>query len=121
MTSLSKFTSEAQLQNEIVIWFSDKYPHLYGSLFEINNNPRNIKEAMYRRGMGMVAGVSDLVLIANGKFAGIELKHPKTKHSKAHIEQQMNWGKHIISQGGYYIMSDNEIEIKEFITSLVSD
>jgi len=114
------FESEAKLQNHIVIWFSQQYPHLHGSLFEINNNPRNIKEAMYRRGMGMVSGVSDLVLIANGFFCGIELKHPKTKHSKAHIENQKRWGKHIVSQGGKYIMSESAEEIKNFIKSIVA-
>lgn len=121
MQNHSKFQNESQLQNAIVVWFSREYPHLYGSLFEVNNNPRNIKEAMFRRGMGMVAGVSDLVLIANNKVAGIELKHPKTKHSKAHIEQQQKWGLHIQSQGGYYIMSESEEEIKCFIKKIVEE
>jgi hypothetical protein len=113
------FDNENQMQNHIVIWFSQEYPKLYGSLFEVNNNPRNIREAMHRRGMGMVAGVSDLILIANGNFAGIELKHPKTKHSKDHIEQQKRWGYHLESQGGRYIMSDNVEEIKKFIKKIV--
>lgn len=107
------------MQNHIVIWFSQEYPQLYGSLFEVNNNPKDIREAMHRRGMGMVAGVSDLILIANNAFAGIELKHPKTKHSKAHIEQQKKWGAHITLQGGIYIMSDDVDEIKEFIKKIV--
>lgn len=113
------FSNESQLQNHIVIWFSQRYPNLHGSLFEINNNPRSLKEAMYRRGMGMVAGVSDLILIANSKFAGIELKHPSTKHSKDHLKQQRDWGEHVEKQGGYFIMSDNAEEIKEFIIKIV--
>ena len=117
----SKYKNESQFQNAIVVWFSREYPHLYGSLFEVNNNPKNIKEAMFRRGMGMIAGVSDLVLIANGKFAGIELKHPATKHAKSHIEQQLKWGMHVKEQGGYYIMSESEDEIKYFIKKIVEE
>lgn len=118
---IHQFDSESKLQNHIVIWFSQSYPHLHGSLFEINNNPKNIKDAMFRRGMGMVSGVSDLVLIASDSFAGIELKHPTTKHSKDHIENQKRWGRHIESQGGKYIMSDNAFEIKQFIISIVGN
>lgn len=116
---MQTFNSESQLQNHIVVWFSQTFPHLHGSLFEINNNPRNIKEAMYRRGMGMIAGASDLILIANNVVAGIELKHPTTKHTKSHLEQQLNWGKHIVSQGAKFLMSDNDEEIKEFICSII--
>lgn len=107
------------MQNHIVIWFSQNYPQHYGSLFEINNNPKTLKEAMFRRGMGMVAGVSDLVLFAKGIFAGIELKHPKTKHSKDHIAQQKKWGDYIVTQGGLYLMSDNIEEIKNFIDKIM--
>ncbi|MDA3818505.1 MAG: hypothetical protein PF486_14075 [Prolixibacteraceae bacterium] len=114
-----KYQNEKQFQGAIVLWFSQEYPELYGSLFEVNNSVYSLKHAMSRRAMGMVAGVSDLILIANGNVAGIELKHPKTKHSKAHIQQQTNWGKHIESQGGMYIMSDNEEEVKDFIISIV--
>ena len=113
-----EFRDEAHLQSEVVIWFSDKYPQLYGSLFEVNNNPNGIKDAMRRRALGMVAGVSDLILVACNTFAGIELKHTKTKHKKDHISKQLRWGEHVISQGGKYIMSNDIEEIKEFISFL---
>jgi|SRR5690554_656448 len=116
-----KYENEKQFQNAIVMWFSHEYPELYGSLFEINNSVYSMKHAMSRRAIGMVAGVSDLILIVNGSFAGIELKHPKTKHSKSHINQQLGWGKHIESQGGYYIMSDSEEDVKEFIRKVVEN
>lgn len=114
-------TPEDHFQHEIVQRFSDEFPHLYGCLFEVNNDCQGgIKKIMHRTAMGMIVGAADLVLFANGIFTGIECKAEGMKHSKDRIEKQKNWGKIIVSQGGNYIMSKNEDEIFEFIKHALS-
>ena len=112
--------TESKLQHEIVMWYSQQYPQLHGSLFEVNNNPKNQAHGSYRKSMGMIKSVSDLILHVNGRMAGIECKAPGSTHSVKHIKSQIEWGKGVIERGGYYFMSSDEEDIKMFIGDLVN-
>lgn len=111
------FKSEDQMQADIVKKFNEKYPHLYGCLFKVNNESRN---PMFQIATGLIPGASDLVLFCNHRFAGIELKLKGKKHSKEHIATQKEWGETIKKQGGYYLMSDDVNEILSFIDKIVN-
>ena len=110
---------EYEFQAEIVQAFADIYPHLYGKLWMIKNDPRGRKQVMFYRAMGLVSGVSDLQLFSNGIFSGIELKTQGSKHSKEHLECQLLWGKSIVEEGGNYIMSDNYDNLMIFFDTVI--
>ena len=104
---------EDHLQYNIVRRFSYESPQHYGRLSEVNNNPSNRNHAMKRRAMGMISGVSDLILIGKGGIiCGIELKSDSGTQSK----QQKEWQGIVERLGGKYICSRNENEVWKFIT-----
>ena len=105
---------EHHLQHEIVKWFSQTYPQYYGCLWATFN-----EDSKHKSSSGMITGVSDLILFLHGKFAGIEIKAPGSRHAADHIRNQIAWGVNIIQNGGYYLISANEIEIKNFINCIV--
>lgn len=113
--------TEAQLQHDVIVWFSQEYPDFRGLLFEVNNDTYNRNHAMKRRSLGMIKGVSDLVFIipSNGHVAGIELKAPGTTHQMDHVKNQVSWGKTLIDNDGYFIISSSKEDVKYFITSLI--
>lgn len=106
--------SEKQLQHRIVMKFSHDYPHLRGCLFLIDNDTHNVKHAMTKKSSGMVAGVSDLILVhpITKIMCGIEIKAPNSRHKTSHLQQQIEWGVNV-PKG--YIMSADESEINNFI------
>ncbi len=114
---------EKKLQYELVVWFSQEYPQLRGLFFEANNDTYNVKHAMKRRSMGMISGVSDLIFVMpkTSVIVGIELKAPKSVHSKQHIQNQITWGEQIIANGGYYLITSSLTKAKNFIKWLINN
>lgn len=112
---------EDKLQAEIVLWFGQTWPQYQQLFFEVYNNTTNIRHAMHRRSMGMRTGVADMPLIQpnTGILCGIEFKAPGSTYSYSEIEHQINWGKSLIENGGYYIMSSDKILIKSFIEAII--
>jgi hypothetical protein len=66
--------TEERLQFEIILWFNYTYPNKRGQLFHVNQKSRNSIEGNKMKSMGVVPGVSDLILIQQGKVLFIELK-----------------------------------------------
>jgi hypothetical protein len=114
--------NENRLQFDLVMWFSNEYPELRGHLFEVYNNPANIKHALHRRGMGMIAGVSDLIFVVPDYaiIAGIEIKAPRSRHTKEHVKNQLEWGLKIIKTGGFYLIASNLQDCQGFIAALIN-
>lgn len=114
---------EDKLQAEIVLWFGQTWPQYQQLFFEVYNNPVNAKHAMHRRSMGMKVGVADMILIQpnTGILCGIEFKAPGGSYSYSKIEHQINWGKFLIENGGYYIMSSDIDTIKSFIIFIINN
>lgn len=106
---------ENKLQHDIVMWFSHNYPQLRGSLWAVFN-----EDSKHKKALGLFDGASDLMLFVNGIYAGIELKAPMSYHKPAHIKRQIEWGKHIIDQGGLYLMSSSESVVKSFIEHIAT-
>ena len=112
---------EDRLQHNLIMWFGQLWPEYRRLLFEVNNNPKNQAHGIYRKSMGMLKSVSDLILIVPnvGKVAGIELKAPDSIHKKEHIQNQLSWGENLIDNGGEYIMTSNIDLTKKFISILI--
>lgn len=113
--------TESRLQHELVMWFGQKYPQYRNYLFMVHNENENFKQLNYRKSMGQIAGVSDLIFINpnNGTVSGIELKAPGSTHKTEHIKRQLAWGKSIIKAGGRYIITSNLEAVKFFITEQI--
>ena len=71
--------TEDQLQQSLVIWFKNNYQmHGKGLIFSVpNGGSRNLLEAKKLKQTGAMAGVSDLIVLLNGKCLFVELKAEK--------------------------------------------
>ena len=112
---------EDKLQHNFIMWFGQTWPEYNDLIFEVNNNPKNQIHGTYRKSMGMKKNVSDLILIRpnSGEVIGIELKAPGSVWPKDHIENQFNWGKLVIKNGGLYIMTSCLDTLKDFVTCIM--
>lgn len=68
--------TESQLQQQIFIWFKNNYQiNKKGFIFSIpNGGSRNILEAKTLKATGVVAGVSDLIILMPNRCIFVELK-----------------------------------------------
>jgi hypothetical protein len=93
--------TEAYIQSECVKYLWNERPETRGQLFEVNNNPLNAIDGARRKAMGMVAGVSDLVLLRKDlPPLCIEVKDGKGRQTPAQIE----WQKVAESVGCKYVV-----------------
>ena len=98
---------EDKLQASMVLWFSQNKTKDRGCLWSVRNTTLSPQDGMKQKAMGMFAGVSDLIHFKEGAMTGIEVKALETRHSILHLQQQIFWGRKIISQGGgYYFCYD---------------
>ena len=101
--------NEKQLQAKIVMDFSQKMPEWRGCLWSTRNTTFSVKDGQTQKAMGMIAGVSDLILFLEGRFVGIEIKTKGSSHSSKHVSQQLRWGETITHGGGeWYIVTSLE-------------
>jgi len=115
--------NESHLQHQFFMAFGQRWPQYRKLLFEINNNAYSLKHAQHRKAMGMQAGAADMGFISpkSGIFCGIEFKKAGSKHSKAHILNQLEWGALIKKAGGYYIMTNNIEEPMALVAALITE
>lgn len=109
--------AESYTQQACVAWFNSQYPSLSGLLFAVpNDGRRTMKMVRSRTGYkticvggsrkkaeGMVAGVSDLILLVpRGGFGAlcVELKTPVGRQSSA----QKEWQRKAEMAGNKYII-----------------
>lgn len=97
--------NEKQLQQKIVMKFSQTYPEKEGQLFSVRNTTFSGKDGATQKAMGMKAGVSDLIYFDNGDLVGIEIKFPGKAHERSHIIKQITWGETIEANGGEYFIA----------------
>lgn len=92
---------EHRLQCACVRWFAYAHPELRGRLFAVPNGGRRDKVSAARlKAEGVVAGVSDLILLkSNGSHCAllIEMKDGKGRQS----ESQKEWQKAVTADGEY--------------------
>ena len=93
--------SEAQLQQNIVKDFADKFPDKRGALFLVDNNADNAASMSSKIGQGLIAGVSDLLLLIDGKCIGCEIKTLTSTHKTSHCVTQAEWILNHCDRGGF--------------------
>lgn len=92
---------EHRLQVACVQWFNLKYPHLKGRLFAVPNGGRRdaVTGAMLKA-EGVVAGVSDLVLLKRNRCFGALLIEMKTLKGRQRDSQR--WWQSVITENDEY-------------------
>lgn len=109
--------SEDQIQAEIYKWYNNTYclknhnpQHI---IFSVpNGGTRNIREALLLKATGVVAGVSDLIIVRNNEVIFVEVKTEIGKQSKEQKEFQRN----VENLGFRYLLVRN---LEDFKTKLL--
>lgn len=101
------YESEDRLQQKCFVWFWNTYPHLRKLLFAVpNGGARSSREGALLKETGVVAGVSDLILLYNERAYCFELKTIIGKQS----DKQEDWQKIVSTQNiPYYIIRNLEL------------
>ncbi|SEA59515.1 VRR-NUC domain-containing protein [Arachidicoccus rhizosphaerae] len=109
--------TESRLQADITQWFWNTYPEHRGMLFHVNNKARNAIEGNKFKAMGVVKGVSDLVLVLpQGRILFIELKTPTGSQEAA----QKEWQAKVQERGHNYIIIRSLEEFKALIAPVLT-
>ena len=80
---------ESEIQKSCVAWFRSEYPN-YICFAVPNGGARNRKEAGIMKGEGVLAGVSDLIIVADNAVLFVELKKEGGTQQKTQKEFQRN-------------------------------
>lgn len=92
--------SESAIQQEIVMYFRNKYCLKHHNprcvIFSVPNEGKSAQEQMYKKSLGMKSGVSDLIVLLPEKCIFIECKDEKGNQS----EKQKEFEK-IVSELGF--------------------
>ncbi|MGL4336351.1 MAG: VRR-NUC domain-containing protein [Turicibacter sp.] len=82
--------SENKIQQEIVMWFRNTYCTKKNNprytIFSVPNEGTDVKEQQYKKSIGMMSGVSDLIVVLNRIVLFVECKDEKGKQSENQIE-----------------------------------
>lgn len=104
-----------QIQASCIQWFRLQYPQLKNILFAIPNAARrSARNGAYMKEEGMLAGVSDLILLKSNHFYGalcIEMKRPGEYQKPI----QKEWQKAVESVGNKYVVCRS---LEEFIAEV---
>lgn len=104
--------TEARLQAECFQWHWNTYPNHRGLLFMVHNSPRNAIDGNRLKAQGMVAGVSDMILLRlNKPPLCIEFKLPNGKQQPV----QKQWQKVAESNGAEYVIVRSLDEFKALL------
>jgi hypothetical protein len=97
------------------MWLWNEHPQTRGMFFLVHNNAPTKVQASQLKAMGMVAGVSDTVLLWQGKAYLIEFKVAKGRQS----EVQKDWQRKVEAHGFEYRIIRSLEEFKEFIQQVI--
>ena len=94
---------EHQLQTACFQWFNLQYPEFRGLLFAVpNGGGRSRIEAALLKAEGVVAGVSDMLLLVPSKgYAGLCIEFKAATKPARQSEAQKNWERLINKHGAY--------------------
>lgn len=116
-------SNEGKIQAECFAWFWNDYPQYRKLLFHIpNENDRsdsNIIQGAIRKSLGVVAGVSDLILLVPmGLYHGlcIEMKDEKGTQKPA----QKEWQTLVEAQGYKYCLCRSLAQFKNVISDYLN-
>jgi len=112
---------EETLQTLCVNWFKTKYPALSRLLVHVPNERKcSVQRGAVLRGMGVTAGVADLILfVARHPHHGlhIEMKTPKGRVR----DSQKEWGNLVEAQGYKYTICRSLQDFQSIINGYLAE
>lgn len=103
--------SEAQLQQQCVLWWKNTYPEKGRRLFAVINEGQSVT---LKLGVGMTPGVCDLLYVDDdGYLWGIELKFEGAGHKTDHLRKQARWMMDVLP--GRAVFIDNFDDFQSFM------
>lgn len=108
--------TEHQLQSKCFLEFWNKYPQHRKKLFAVNNNSHNRTKGSFNKALGVVPGISDMILVAeHPNLVFLEFKIDGGKQS----DSQKEFESLVTSLGWVYRIIWNEYDfwdtVKEFL------
>lgn len=110
--SITRSVREDQLQAQCTQWFWNTYHAERQMLFHVDNNSWNRVIGAKKKALGVVAGISDLVLILCGTVVFIELKDGDGVQSP----EQRSFEEKVVERGHKYKIIRSLDEFKKFVT-----
>lgn len=105
-------TGENRLQSQCFLWFWNNYPEHRQMLFHVQNKARNAIEGNKFKAMGVVPGVSDLILILPAaRIIFIEMKVGEGRQSP----HQVSFQDKVTKRGHSYVIIRTFEEFKSLI------
>lgn len=114
---------ESRIQQMCVGWFRMQYPQIANLLFSVpNGGSRILREAVTLKKEGVVAGVSDLILLfPSMDYHGLCIEMKTDEKTSRQSKSQKEWQQLVESAGYKYIICRNfddfESEIKIYLES----
>lgn len=112
---------EHKLQVSMINWFRLQYPSMRHNLFAIPNGGRRDAATGRRlKDEGVLAGVSDLILLKSNRCYGALLIETKTRKGTQR-ESQKEWESKITADGYKYVIVRSLDEFIEVVTEYLKD
>ncbi len=108
---------EARIQSECVLWLWNNRPETRGHFFAVNNNSQNKTKGAIMKAMGVVAGVSDTILLWKGKAYLLECKKPNGIQSQV----QLDWEQSMSEHGFEYSIYRSRDDFEKIITKIIDN
>ena len=110
--------TEARIQQEIVMWFRNKFGLIHHNpkclIFSVPNESENKNENIYKKSIGLLSGVSDLIVVLPNKIIFVEVKTEIGKQSK----NQISFENDVKNLGFEYILVRSKEEFIEAVEHL---
>lgn len=105
--------NENKIQQEIFMYYHNNFclSDSGNIIFSVPNEGKDAKEQAYKKSLGMISGVSDMILIRNNEVIFVEVKTETGKQS----ENQIKFQKKVELLGFRYIVVRN---IEDFIEKI---
>lgn len=107
--------TENRIQQEIFMYFNNTFCTSKNEprsiIFSVPNDSKDLKEQLRKKATGLMAGVSDLIVIHNGNVLFVEVKDHKGRQS----EKQKQFQELVEAQGFKYYLVRSLEEFKNII------
>ena len=111
------YKSENRIQQECYMWFHNTYPEYRGLLFAVpNGGARSAIEGKLFKQTGVVAGVSDMLLMVNLETYCFELKNKFGTQSSKQIE----WQRKVEREGFKYYIVKSLSQFKGYVMPIMA-
>lgn len=109
--------AELALQAQCFQWHWNSFPDRRRTLFHVNGKAKNAIEGSKFKSIGVVRGISDLILIVNNETIYIELKTEKGTQSK----EQKEFEQQVLKRGQKYYIIRSFTEFKNLIMNFYGE